>query len=146
MSLLIGGMEEEKPEEGSRAASLSALVKGFLPKLSLEDFPVEPEKAETASVPACVAERKGHKTRGSNSFEVGSSKDWNRSQGADFEPLGFLQKIPVEKETQHEDRGKDRATCVARFETNGAWQGMFVKASNGCEWTKACKEASSEDS
>ena len=45
MSLPIGDMEEEKPEEGSRAASLAALVKGFLPKLSLEDFPVEPEKA-----------------------------------------------------------------------------------------------------
>ena len=38
-------MEEEKPEEGSRAASLAAMLKGFLPKLSVEDFPVEPEKA-----------------------------------------------------------------------------------------------------
>ena len=45
MSLPIGDMEEEKPEEGSRAASLAALMKGFLPKVSLEDFPVEPEKA-----------------------------------------------------------------------------------------------------
>ena len=41
----IGDMEEEKPEEGSRAASLAAMLKGFLPKLSVEDFPVEPEKA-----------------------------------------------------------------------------------------------------
>ena len=43
MPLPIG--EEEKPEEGSRAASLAALVKGFLPKVSADDFPVEPETA-----------------------------------------------------------------------------------------------------
>ena len=42
MSLPIG---EEKPEEGSRAASLAALVKGFLSKVSVDDFPAEPEMA-----------------------------------------------------------------------------------------------------
>ena len=42
MSLPIG---KEKPEEGSRAASLAALVKGFLPKVSVDDFPAEPEMA-----------------------------------------------------------------------------------------------------
>ena len=36
---------EEKPAEGSKIASLAAMVKGFLPKISLDDFPVEPEKA-----------------------------------------------------------------------------------------------------
>ncbi len=44
MALPIGDMEEEKPEEGSRATLLAGLVKGCLPKLNLEDFPVEPEK------------------------------------------------------------------------------------------------------
>lgn len=36
---------EEEPAEGSKIASLAAMVKGFLPKISLDDFPVEPEKA-----------------------------------------------------------------------------------------------------
>ena len=36
---------EEKPAEGSKIASLAAMVKGFLPKISLDGFPVEPEKA-----------------------------------------------------------------------------------------------------
>ena len=36
---------EEKPAEGSKIASLAAMVKGFLPKISLDGYPVEPEKA-----------------------------------------------------------------------------------------------------
>ena len=36
---------EEKHAEGSKIASLAAMVKGFLPKISLDGFPVEPEKA-----------------------------------------------------------------------------------------------------
>ena len=35
----------EKPAEGSKIESLAAMVKGFLPQISLDDFPVEPEKA-----------------------------------------------------------------------------------------------------
>ena len=35
----------EKPAEGSKIESLAAMVKGFLPQISLNDFPVEPEKA-----------------------------------------------------------------------------------------------------
>ena len=36
---------KEKSAEGSKIESLAAMVKGFLPKISLDDFPVEPEKA-----------------------------------------------------------------------------------------------------
>ena len=80
MSLPIGDMGEEKPEEGSRAASLAAILKGFLPKLSLEDFLVEPEKAcQKLLVTVIMAEAKAHKTRGSKCFGAGSPKDWNRS-------------------------------------------------------------------
>ena len=44
MFLPKGDMEEEKPEEGSRATSFAAILKGLLPKLSLEDFLVGAEK------------------------------------------------------------------------------------------------------
>ena len=76
MSLPIGDMGEQKPEEGSRAASLAAILKGFLPKLSLEDFLVEPEKAcQKLLVTVIMAEAKA----GSKCFGAGSPKDWNRS-------------------------------------------------------------------
>lgn len=138
MSLPIGG-EEEKPEEGSRAASLAALVKGFLPKVSLEDFPVEPEKAcqkLPVFLPSWLKEKvtKPEARRALRLAAPRIGKESTREQ------------ILNQKEKQHEDRGKDRSTCVARFETNGAFQGMCVKARSGCEWTKACKEASCEDS
>ena len=88
----------------------------------------------SASVPAIVAERKGRKTRGSKSFEVGSSQDWKRIQGADFEQHGFLQKILVEKKNNMKTREKTNPHVFQRFETDGAWQGMCVKARNGSAW------------
>ena len=145
MSLPIG--EEEKPEEGSRAASLAALVKGFLPKVSADDFPVEPEMA-CQKLPVFLPlwlKEKVTKPEARRALRLAAPRIGKRIQGADFEQLGFLPKIFVEKK-QHEDRGKDKSTRFACFETNGSWQGMWVKARNGCEWTKACKEASSEDS
>ena len=144
MSLPIGNMEEEKPEEGSRAASLAALVKGFLPKLSLADSPVEPEQAYQklpVFLPVWLKE-KVTKPEARIALRLAAPKIGYESREQILNHLGSYRKFLL----RNEDRGKDRATCVARFETNGAWQGMCVKASNGCEWTKACKEASSEDS
>lgn len=41
----MSNLPVEKPGEGTKIESMAAMVKGFLPKISLDDFPVEPEKA-----------------------------------------------------------------------------------------------------
>ena len=145
MSLPIG--EEEKFEEGSRAASLAALVKGFLPKVSADDFFVEPEMARQklpVFLPLWLKE-KVTKPEARRALRLAAPRIGKESREQILNNLGSDRKFLLRKK-QHEDRGKDKSTPFACFETNGAWQGMWVKARNGCEWTKACKEASSEDS
>ena len=88
---------------------------GFLVQSKCGWFPCRARDGlpETASVPAIVAERKGHKTRGSSSVEVGSSLDWKRIQEADFDQLGFLQKISAEKKTTwRQGKGRVPMCCT----------------------------------
>ena len=113
---------EEKPAEGSKIASLAAMVKGFLPKISLDDFPVEPEKA-CEKLPLflpCWLKRFGKisKPEARQAFSIAAPKLGTAERDSFINNLSSYRKFLMKKRA-NQVWGKNRCACACCFEAAG---------------------------